>query len=179
MSDHNSLARLRVEDPTAADALADALWEHLARNEPKMFAALWRRAHRPAPGSERLEVPVVVPVQWIEERAETPAADVPVQWVEEPAEAPVVEAPVGVPVLEAPVDQPEPAEQPISVIAQRLPAVNLAPPSVVPPSAVPPPAVSPTLMIEPSPSLAELLESDELLSSPDLAADLADAGGVL
>ena len=37
-------ARLQAEDPREEAAAVDALWAELARQDPKMFAALWRRA---------------------------------------------------------------------------------------------------------------------------------------
>ena len=39
-------ARLQAEDPYEEAAAVDALWAELARQDPKMFAALWRRATR-------------------------------------------------------------------------------------------------------------------------------------
>ncbi|MBK5307992.1 MAG: hypothetical protein JJD92_15005 [Frankiaceae bacterium] len=65
MTAQDKLARLRFEDPAAAAAAVDGLWEQLAREEPRMFAALWRRANRPA---DRPAEPVTVPtVEWIDE----------------------------------------------------------------------------------------------------------------
>ena len=65
MYGRDGLARLRVEDPKAAAAAVDALWALLARDEPRMFAALWRRANR---GSAYVPPSVTVPrVEWIEE----------------------------------------------------------------------------------------------------------------
>jgi hypothetical protein len=46
MHAREGLARLRFEDPAAAAAAVEALWEQMAREEPRMFAALWRRATR-------------------------------------------------------------------------------------------------------------------------------------
>ena len=43
-----SLARLRFEDPQAAASAADGLWAQLAIEDPRMFAALWRRANKPS-----------------------------------------------------------------------------------------------------------------------------------
>jgi CRP-like cAMP-binding protein len=42
----NPLASLRAHDPTAAAQLAEALWAELAREDPKLFAALGRAAAR-------------------------------------------------------------------------------------------------------------------------------------
>jgi hypothetical protein len=126
MNAQDRLARLRFEDPVAAAAVVDALWAQLAREEPRMFAALWRRANRPSRRPASVE----------------PAIPVPVQWVEEPIPAVAVEP------LPALAVEPR-----VEVIAQRLPTVDLTP---TPPY---------RLMIEPSPSLAELLPADEHTSA--------------
>ena len=39
-------ARLQAECPHEEAAAVDALWAELARQDPTMFAALWRRATR-------------------------------------------------------------------------------------------------------------------------------------
>jgi hypothetical protein len=65
MNAQQNLARLRFEDPQAAAAAVDALWSQLAREDPRMFAALWRRANR---DSRRPADVVTVPaVQWLDE----------------------------------------------------------------------------------------------------------------
>ena len=69
MNAQHSLSRLRVEDPRAAAAVVDALWEQLAREDARMFAALWRRATR----RQRAHAPqasVVPAVEWVDELAE-------------------------------------------------------------------------------------------------------------
>jgi hypothetical protein len=66
MSAKESLARLRFEDPTAAAAVEAALWTQLAREDPRMFAALWRRAHRPSRRPAQVEC-VVPAVEWLDE----------------------------------------------------------------------------------------------------------------
>ena len=113
MSVKDGLARLRVEDPSAAAVVVDALWEALAREEPRMFAALWRKANLPGRRPAVLQ----------------PAGPPPIEWIEEPV----------------------------------LPSVNLLPP---PPALTFPtqPASSGPLMIEPSPSLADLLPAEERAS---------------
>ena len=62
----DNLRRLRYQDPQAAAAVVDALWEQLAREDPRMFHALWRRAaRRMARDAPR---PVEVPeVAWLDE----------------------------------------------------------------------------------------------------------------
>jgi hypothetical protein len=60
----DNLRRLRYQDPQAAAAVVDALWEQLAREDPRMFAALWRRAARRM--ARNAPKPVVVPeVEWV------------------------------------------------------------------------------------------------------------------
>ena len=62
----DNLRRLRYQDPQAAAAVVEALWEQLAREDPRMFAALWRRAARRMARSA--PKPVVVPdVEWLDE----------------------------------------------------------------------------------------------------------------
>lgn len=126
MNVQDRLARLRFEDPATAEVVVDALWTKLAREEPRMFAALWRRAHRPSRRPAAVERSLPIPIQWVEERA---------------------------PAVRTPAATNEP---PLSVPAQPVPAVNLAPPPVAAPSAPPHP-----VMIEPSPSLADLLPLEE------------------
>ena len=122
MGAQHNLARLRVEDPAAAAAVVNALWEQLAREEPRMFAALWRRANkesrRPAP-----PVPLI-PVQWIEELP--PLETVPaLPAVNLSLDRDVEEVPVEVPAQEVPA--PEPSRlvfQPSPTLADLLPAGN-------------------------------------------------------
>ena len=104
MGAQHNLNRLRFEDPTAAAAVIDALWEALAREEPRMFAALWRRANLPS------------------RRPAAPAPLIPVQWIDE------------VP--------------PLDVVPVRFPSVNLSPVRT-----------DDQLVVQPAPTLAELLPS--------------------
>ena len=104
MNVQQSLARLRFEDPQAAVAAADGLWAQLAIEDPRMFAALWRRANKPS------------------RRAAHLAARAPEDWTEM---LPAIDQPaVEVPAVEVPA-----AAVP-SVEAFRLPAVNLAQPEI-------------------------------------------------
>jgi hypothetical protein len=136
MNAQDRLARLRVEDPTAAAAAVDALWAQLAREEPRMFAALWRRANRPSRRPAQVEVPVPVPVQWIDDE-------------------PVTIAPV------VPAVEPAPAAMPVvNLTPAPAPAVPLQP--TAPVAAPPPPS---PLVFEPSPSLAELRPEAERTSA--------------
>ena len=61
-----SLARLRFEDPRAAAAVVTALWDTLAREDPRLFAALWRRANRSG-RRPRPEVDELSEVEWLDE----------------------------------------------------------------------------------------------------------------
>ena len=70
----DSLDRLALEDPRAAAAAVDALWAQLAREDARMFAALWRRAHRPDQRREREAEPVVEWLDELEDAAALPAA---------------------------------------------------------------------------------------------------------
>jgi hypothetical protein len=61
-----NLKRLRYQDPQAAAAVVEALWEQLAREDPRMFHALWRRAARRM--ARNAPQPVPVPeVEWLDE----------------------------------------------------------------------------------------------------------------
>lgn len=186
-----SLARLRVEDPAAAAAAVEELWAQLAREEPRMFAALWRRANRRAmPAAESVQVPRV---EWIDEAApvdvpavepvvEIPAVHVPaveVAAVEVPAvQVPAAEAPVVVelpaveaPAAEVPAIQVPAAEAPAVV---ELPAVEVAAQRVaLSPARLPKVDLALPIMVNPSPELvpaevaaAELTTAD--LPLPDL-----------
>ena len=101
MNAQHNLARLRVEDPRAAAAVVDALWEQLAREDARMFAALWRKAQHRAlrTAGDAVEVP-------------------PVQWLDEPLPAPV-------PVV---ADQPAPVPAAVPALAEAAApvSVNLA-----------------------------------------------------
>jgi hypothetical protein len=87
MSAQQSLARLRFEDPQAAAAAADGLWAQLAIEDPRMFAALWRRANKPSRRAAHLAARA--PEDWAEmlPAVDEPAVDVPA------VEAPPIEAP--------------------------------------------------------------------------------------
>jgi hypothetical protein len=62
----DNLRRLRYQDPQAAAVVVEALWEQLAREDPRMFHALWRRAARRMAMSA--PKPVAVPaVEWLDE----------------------------------------------------------------------------------------------------------------
>ena len=152
MHARGSLARLRVEDPAAAAAAVDELGAQLARAEPRMFAALGRRANRRAmPAAESVQVPRV---EWIDEAA---PVDVPA------VEVPAVEVPA-VAAVELPAVEELPA---IEVAAQRvalspawLPKVDLALP----------------IMVNPSPELVPSELADAELTTADLP--LPDLGPV-
>ena len=61
-----NLRRLRYQDPQAAAAVVEALWEQLAREDPRMFHALWRRVARRVARSA--PDPVAVPgVEWLDD----------------------------------------------------------------------------------------------------------------
>ena len=92
MNAQHNLARLRAEDPRAAAAVVEALWEQLAREDARLFAALWRKAQR---RTQRTDAPVaeVPAVEWLDEPAIDPV----------PVVAPVALAPVAVPPVAAPV----------------------------------------------------------------------------
>jgi hypothetical protein len=112
MSAHQSLARLRFEDPQAAAAAADGLWAQLAIEDPRMFAALWRRANKPS------------------RRAAHLAARAPEDWAEM---LPAIDEPaVEVPAVEAPRLPAVNLAQPAIVLTApslELPAARLAPAS--------------------------------------------------
>src|SRR5690349_1665073 len=95
----DNLARLRVEDPTAAAAVVDSLWTVLAHEDPKLFAALWRKANK---ASKRPAIEVQVPkVEWLDEPAPVAAA-------------PIEVAPVAVAAQRLPAVDLMPAVQPIA-----------------------------------------------------------------
>jgi hypothetical protein len=112
MSAHQSLARLRFEDPQAAAAAAEGLWAQLAIEDPRMFAALWRRANKPS------------------RRAAHLAARAPEDWAEM---LPAIDEPaVEVPSVEAPRLPAVNLAQPAIVLTApslELPAARLAPAS--------------------------------------------------
>ena len=61
-----SLARLRFEDPRAAASVVTVLWDTLSREDPRLFAALWRRANRSGRRA-RPEVDELSEVEWLDE----------------------------------------------------------------------------------------------------------------
>jgi hypothetical protein len=65
---HN-LDRLRLADPRAAAEVVDALWAQLAREDARMFAALWRRANLPGRRAARQEsaAEVTADVTWVDD----------------------------------------------------------------------------------------------------------------
>jgi hypothetical protein len=77
MSAQSSLARLRFEDPQAAAATVEGLWAQLATEDPRMFAALWRRANKPSRRAAHLAARA--PEDWAEllPTIDEPAVDVP------------------------------------------------------------------------------------------------------
>src|SRR4051812_48312137 len=64
MDARSNLAKLAYEDPQAAAAVVDSLWAELARDDPRMFAALWRRANK---SSRRPKLTDAPKVDWLEE----------------------------------------------------------------------------------------------------------------
>ena len=115
MSAQQSLARLRFEDPQAAAAAAEGLWAQLAIEDPRMFAALWRRANKPS------------------RRAAHLAARAPEDWAEllPAVETNTIQRPaVEVPAVEVPAVEPEAPRFPVVNLAQR--AIVLASPSLMP-----------------------------------------------
>src|SRR5438309_10015769 len=85
MDVRENLAKLAYEDPQAAAAVVDSLWAELAREDPRLFAALWRRANK---SSRRPKLTATPQVEWLEE---LPPIEVVAQRV--PPIAPPVPAP--------------------------------------------------------------------------------------
>jgi hypothetical protein len=164
---HDKLARLRFEDPAAAAAVVDALWDQLAREEPRMFAALWRRANRPSrrPAAVERIVPVV---QWIDEAVETPTVTPSLSALVEQMPAVNLVPTVSLSQVPAQALPPTVPAAPPAAPALEDTAAAPAPPVVATPAPAPAPAPVPSpypLMIEPSPSLAELLPAEERSSA--------------
>jgi hypothetical protein len=139
MSAQQSLARLRFEDPQAAAAAAEGLWAQLAIEDPRMFAALWRRANKPSRRAAHLAARA--PEDWTELLPAVETNTIQLPAIQLPAvEVPAVEVPaVEVPAVEVPAVEPE---------APRFPVVNLAQSAIV--------LASPSLM--PSPELLPALQ---------------------